>query len=107
VETALVASERRGRGLGNDKQLRVQPILDDKSGYVWIQRWDSPAEADEFAAAARDHLANRRAETDDYRFRFVRIDDDRTVLLAGNEALLESVAFETPSNETVRVSLAG
>jgi hypothetical protein len=94
-------------GWGNDRSFGVVALLGEEEGHVWVHRWDSPAEADEFEAAARDHLDNRRAETDEYRFRFVRIDENRTAMIAGNEALIDSIAFETPSEARVVVSLDG
>lgn len=94
-------------GWGNDRLIRVSATNGSASGHIWVHRWDSDAEAEEFEAAASDHLDNRRAETDEHRFRFVRIDENRTAMVAGNDALIESVGFETPSEERVLVSLDG
>jgi len=75
----------------------------DAEAVVWVHRWNSTAAADEGAAALRDFAAGRRAESDAYRFRAVRVTDDATALVAGDPAATDLLAVTgSGSDVTVR-----
>lgn len=103
---------RAGTGWGADSLVTVEAD-DETVGYVWGTRWDSTADADEFATAMVDYLDARTTRTDGgaYRddgdaFRLVRGDDDVVVLLAGDPATAGNASVEI-DDASVTVALAG
>ncbi|AFK19776.1 hypothetical protein HFX_2085 [Haloferax mediterranei ATCC 33500] len=95
---------RATAGWSNDTYYQFGPEGAETVGVVWAHRWDSPTEADQFEDAAKRHLDRQRANTDAYRYRFKRVAPETTVLLAGNETFLDSVAVTASSNESVTVT---
>ena len=79
---AVEASE----GWGNDRVV----VFDDgwEHSIAWVTRWDTPADADEFAAAART-LGN---ETETEAFRTTRLDDETVVVFVGTESFVETAS---------------
>jgi hypothetical protein len=54
---------------------------------AWVTRWDTTADADQFAAAARS-LGN----TSEYYYRTTRLSNDTVVVFAGTESFVETAA---------------
>jgi len=79
---AVNASE----GWGNDRVV----VFEDgwERSVAWVTRWDTAADADEFAAAART-LGN---ETDTEAFRTTRLDEETVVVFAGTESFVETAS---------------
>jgi hypothetical protein len=71
-------------------------------GFAWTLRFDSAADADEFASAASD-FADRRSGASDAAYRVERVDDETAVLLFGNPRFVEN-ATVSGSNANVTVS---
>lgn len=102
-ERAIAAAE----GWGADRVRRLESRSDGLSGYVWVQRWDSTADADEFEAALGPYLDSRRSETDAPALESHRLAPETTALFVGNESLVESTAVVSASNASVRVAVGG
>ncbi|WP_232700733.1 hypothetical protein [Halobacterium wangiae] len=81
-DRAVNASE----GWGNDRVVVFEE--DWERSIAWVTRWDTSADADEFAAAART-LGN---ETDTEAFRTTRLDDETVVVFAGSESFVETAS---------------
>jgi len=106
-------------GWGADELAVVEP--ERRSGnrsFVWATRWDSPAEADEFASAIQAYLDSRAeratagtsgTESDaiwrdgSLSFRTERVGDETVVLLVGEEPFVRS-ATVSGANASVSVS---
>jgi hypothetical protein len=85
--------------------------------FVWATRWDSPAEADEFAAALAAYLDSRARQPtagasgaesaiwrdDSLSFRTERVGDETVVLLVGEEPFVRS-ATVSGANASVSIS---
>jgi len=56
---------------------------------AWVTRWDTPADADEFAAAARELGTEAGAVSE---FRVDRLDDETVVVFAGSDDFLGTAA---------------
>lgn len=92
-------------GWGND---RLVSVTGDTEGYVWVLRWDTEADSEQFEEAFGDYLDARgnrtadgwRADGEDYRLTTV---DGRTVaLVTGNETFVDTVAVSgSDGNVTV------
>jgi hypothetical protein len=88
-------------GWGNDHWMQFHDGDDDGDGFydvegaAWVLRWDSAADADEFAAAART-FTDRRATNTTGSFTVRRLDDDTVAMLVGTDSFLgnASVAVE-------------
>lgn len=80
-------------GWGNDDVVAFD--TPNGSSVAWVTRWDTPEDADEFAAAART-LDDRPSETS---YRTERVTDDTVVVFAGTEQFVESA--EASGNVTI------
>jgi hypothetical protein len=76
-------------GWGTDQWLVFEDDGSDRWGLAWVTRWDSPAEAEEFASALSDYVDRRRAATDGS-FDVVELGEDTVVLLAGDDAFVDA-----------------
>ena len=79
---AVNASE----GWGNDRVVTFEGRWG--RSVAWVTRWDTPADADEFAAAART-LGN---DSDVQALRTTRLDDETVVVFAGTESFVEAAS---------------
>lgn len=95
TELAEERAAEAAAGWGND---RLVSVTGDTEGYVWVLRWDSESDAEQFEEAFSDYLDARgnrtadgwRVDGDDYRLTSV---DDRTVaVVTGNETFVQSTA---------------
>jgi len=93
--TAATAAD----GWGNDK-LATYERANGSTGVVWTHRWETTADADEFEAAMRKHLAHRRGETDEYAFEIRRLGSKMTVVVAGHPEFVDAVSV-SGSNDRV------
>ncbi|MFW5935006.1 MAG: hypothetical protein ACOCQL_04070 [Halolamina sp.] len=111
VRTVLgveLSEERAGEaaeGWGNDRLLSV---TGDTEGYVWVLRWDTTDDADEFETAFADYLDARGERTTDgwrvdgERYRLTSVDDRTVALVTGKETFVEAVSVaEESGNVTV------
>lgn len=79
-------------GWGNDLMLWAVPT-DGTSGYVWVTRWDTPGEADQFEAAITDYGRQRpdsvtfRNRTQPSAVASERPSDDVVVVYVGSDSL--------------------
>lgn len=74
-----------------------------RNGWVWTHRWDSNSEADEAITALEEYEVARRADSD-RDFRTVRISDETTALVFGDESFVDAASVDgTTANVTVRV----
>lgn len=85
-------------GWGNDTLRSIRPADGEgTTGYVWVHRWDSPAEATEFAAAARDYLdsygtvENGTTTLKGVPARFETLGERTTALVIGSNAFQNAV----------------
>lgn len=76
TERAVAASE----GWGNDRVVLFE--ANGTESAAWVTRWDSAADADEFASAAGALAGNATSE---YAYRTARVDDRTVVVFAGTE----------------------
>jgi len=81
-------------GWGNDDVVAFD--TPNGSSVAWVTRWDTPGDADEFAAAART-LGDR--PTDNTAYRTERVDEDTVVVFAGTEQFVETA--EASGNVTI------
>jgi hypothetical protein len=97
-ETAATAAE----GWGQDRYVVVDGP--DGTGVVWVHRWDSETDADEFESAMGTYLDGRREEAQDLRFESRRLAEDATAVVVGSPAFADAtnVSYE-PGNVTVDV----
>jgi len=79
---AVTASE----GWGNDRVVVFRGDLG--RSVAWVTRWDTAADADEFATAARA-LGN---DSDVRALRTTRLDDETVVVFAGTESFVETAS---------------
>jgi len=98
-ETAATAAE----GWGRDRYVVVNGP-NGTAGVVWVHRWDSPADADEFESAMETYLEQRRDEVDNLRFESRRLADDATAVVVGSPAFVDAtdLSYE-PGNVTIGV----
>jgi hypothetical protein len=75
-------------GWGNDSVVALSD--GNSSGYVWVLRWDTAADAEEFAAAFRTY--RERGGGNVSAWRLERFGDRTTVVVGGEEALLDAVS---------------
>jgi|AntRauMinimDraft_4_1070384.scaffolds.fasta_scaffold00050_12 hypothetical protein len=80
-------------GWGNDRVVAFDTA--NGSAVAWVTRWDTPGDADEFAAAARS-LADLQTGNE---YRTERVSEDTVVVFAGSENFVESA--EATGNVTV------
>jgi hypothetical protein len=109
---ALSASLNRSRaaagadGWGND--VFVPFRRGEKTGYVWVLRWDDAANETEFRTAftaALDRRANRTSagwRVDGTAFRLRRGDERTTVVLAGQPGFVRNASVDVGRRVTVR-----
>lgn len=95
---------RAAAGWSNDTYYQFGSEDTETVGVVWVHRWDSAPEAEQFREITTRHLKQQRANTDTYRYRFRRVSPETTVLLAGNETFLDSLTVTASSNESVTVT---
>ncbi|WP_323674428.1 hypothetical protein [Halorubellus sp. PRR65] len=88
-------------GWGNDTRLTYRNF--DRDGYVWVTRWDSPDDADEFETAMTAHVENATdGATTNANFRVVRVDPVSVVVLVGDEGFVDG-ATATATDDGVVV----
>lgn len=93
-------------GWGNDRLLTV---TGDTEGYVWVLRWDTTDDADEFAEAFTAYLDARGERTDggwrvgDDRYRLTTVDDRTVALVTGTETFVDAASV-SKENGSVTVS---
>jgi len=87
-------------GWGNDAAFELD--RDDRTGFVWVQRWDDPGEAEEFLAAAGAYAAARRAAGTP--IQVVRVGPETTALVLGDEELIDATTVAV-DGETVTVTV--
>lgn len=92
-------------GWGNDKLLRFESAWRNESGYVWIHRWDTSADVDEFADAMSTVLDARRSETDEFEYETWRLTPETTAVVAGKGGFVDTVDVGADSNATVTASV--
>jgi hypothetical protein len=97
-------------GWGADRVVTFEDTGTDTVGHAWVLRWDSPAEAEQFAGAMADYL-DARGETagdrwtdGDTTFGLRWVDDETVVVVAGPERFVDAASVEGGDGEvTVRV----
>lgn len=67
---------------GNDRYVVVRGP-DNSTGVVWVHRWDTGTDADEFDSAMGTYLDQRREETDSLRSESQRLAPDATAVVVG------------------------
>jgi len=93
-QTATRSTAREAAaGWGTDRVLAFD--TPNGSSVAWVTRWDTPGDADEFAAAARS-LGDRQTDNE---YRTERVSEDTVVVFAGSEAFVASA--EASGNVTV------
>lgn len=102
-ETRSVAA---AAGWANDSYYALGRDDGNVTGYVWTHRWDSPAEATEFATAMENFLDRRRTETERYRFRVERLTPETTAVIAGRGGFVGNATATADGNATVAVSVS-
>jgi hypothetical protein len=104
LATELNESRAAAAAEGGGHDAAVELDHDDRTGFVWVQRWDDPGEAREFLVAAEAYAAARRdAGTP---IRVVRVGPETTALVLGDEELLAAATL-TVDGETVTVTVIG
>lgn len=85
--------DRAATGWGNDKLLTYETQSD--ISYIWILRWDTPTDADEFETAWRTFLDHHgsQANHDSWSsngtwYRIERLDPDTVVIYIGNQSFV-------------------
>ncbi|MFB6150949.1 MAG: hypothetical protein ABEJ40_04000 [Haloarculaceae archaeon] len=88
-------------GWGSDRLVRLTHADDgSRDGFAWALRWDTPADADEFAAAFDRWTAERPADAPAYRL--TRLTDETVVVFAGDPGFVGNAsATGTTGNVTV------
>jgi len=100
-------ASRAAAGWGNDRLLEFQN--EGQKGYVWILRWDSAEDADQFGRSFERYLEARGVGTDDCSsatcFDHRRLDSRTTAVVVGRSSFLSNVSTER-EDSGVRVSTA-
>ncbi|SEW09200.1 hypothetical protein [Halobacterium jilantaiense] len=91
--TTRSTAREAAAGWGTDRVLAF--ATPNGSSVAWVTRWDTPADADEFAAAART-LGDRQT---DNTYRTERVTEDTVVVFAGSEQFVANA--EASGNVTV------
>lgn len=100
-DRAVAAAE----GWGADRLLPIERETGTETGYVWVHRWDAPAEADEFEAAMAAYLDGRRSETDEYEFQLRRLTPETTAVFVSRDGFSDAVSISADSNESVPITI--
>lgn len=99
-------ASRAAAGWGNDRLLEFQN--EGQKGYVWVLRWDSAEDADQFGQSFERYLEARGVGTDDCLsatcFDQRRLDSRTTAVVVGRSSFLTSVSIER-EDSGVRVSI--
>ncbi len=105
VELSEARASGAAEGWGNDRLLTVTGATD---GYVWVLRWDTTDDADEFEDAFAEYLDARGERTmagwrvDDERYRLTAVDDRTVAVVTGSETFVDDVSVaEESGNVTV------
>ncbi|QCC51105.1 hypothetical protein [Halapricum salinum] len=95
-------------GWGNDTVRSLRPADGEgTTSYVWVQRWDTPGDATEFATVARDYLdsygtvENGTTTLDGVPARFETLDDRTTALVIGSRDVQSAVTLRTDGGGVV------
>lgn len=84
-------ADEAATGWGNDTLLWSDDI--DQTGYVWVTRWDSTTDADEFAEAMRSYAANAATgNATSASFVIKRLDATTVVVLVGDDAFVNDTS---------------
>jgi len=95
VELSEERAADASAGWGNDRLLKV---TGDTEGYVWVLRWDTDADADEFECAFADYLDARGNETadgwrvEDDRYRLTTVDNRTIAVMIGSVTFVDTVS---------------
>jgi hypothetical protein len=100
-------ASRAAAGWGNDRLLEFRN--EGQKGYVWILRWDSTEDADQFGRSFERYLEARGVGTDDCLsaicFDQRRLDSRTTAVVVGRSSFLSNVSTER-EDSGVRVRIA-
>ncbi|WP_242401907.1 hypothetical protein [Halorhabdus tiamatea] len=100
-------------GWGSDRLYYLRPTAGGNSSYAWTFRWDDAANASEFERTLRDYLDERGERGDDsWSLGDVTAvlhspTDRTTVLVVGNESVVDGTVVTAPSSEAIRLELPG
>lgn len=94
------ASATGAAGWGGDELRLVSGPRGDTRNLTWAMRWDTAADADEFAAAFADWRSERDVNAS---FRLVRVNESVTLLLAGDRAFVDAAVVSMGDGNTVVV----
>jgi hypothetical protein len=88
-------------GWGNDSAVAFRSVRNESTGVVWVHRWDSASEADEFVNATEAY-ADARAD-DKYAINVTRPAEDATIVVAhrGNFMSNAEISYEGGTAEVV------
>ncbi|WP_436911009.1 hypothetical protein [Halosimplex marinum] len=88
-------------GWGNDSAVAFRSVRNESTGVVWVHRWDSASEADEFVNATEAYADAR--EDGKYAINVTRPAEDATVVVAhrGNFMSNAEIAYEGGTAEVV------
>lgn len=106
VELSEKRASMAATGWGND---RLVQITGQTEGYVWVLRWDTTADADQFETAFADYLDARGARivdgwrVDGEQYRLTAVDNRTVAVVTGNETFVDTVTVEE-GNGTLTVS---
>lgn len=101
-------AETAASGWGNDRLLRFSNGTNDS--YVWVIRWDDPANSSAFTTALTTYFNRRARQTttgwvdETSRFRIEQPSADTVVIISGNATLVRKTTI-MQSNTTVSVSI--
>jgi len=87
---------------GWDNDTRLTYTSSGEESYAWVTRWDSPADADEFATAMRAHAANATAgSATNAKFDVERVNETIVVVLVGEEAFVRKITVTATDTAVV------
>ncbi|WP_181685553.1 hypothetical protein [Halorhabdus salina] len=100
-ENALEATDN----WGNDRLVTVSrgSDADSPGGFVLVTAWDKPSSAEGFYTGLRTYISQRAPETSET-FRLRMLDEQRVVLIAGDESFVSATTIRTES-KTIDVDI--
>lgn len=97
-ELSANRSRTAAAGWGGDELRMVSGPGSEARNLTWAMRWDTPGDADEFAAAFADWRAERDVNAS---FRLVRVNESVTLLLAGDRAFVDAATVSVDDGTVV------
>lgn len=94
-------------GWGNDRRIEFRNSSTDAYGYVWVLKWDDPANASEFEAAFGRNLdawaspEGTRWETENGTIRTKRVDDETVAVVIGPRSFVRTALIGTSDGSVV------